>query len=325
MGEVKKQGKGKYSELLKARDYMIYLIANTISRFGDSLDAVVFSYLIYQITGSAALMAMILGVNFLPSIILQPFTGVLVDYYSRKKIQFICNFGRAASVMFVIWMYMANQLEVYHLFIFVVLNSTLESFQLPAGKAMIPHILEEEQYANGLAFQETATKVAELVGTALAGGLIIVVGIANVLLIDALTFAICGVMMLMLGYEEKVKKEQITFSQYFHDLKEGMSYLRNNKVVWNICLMATLINFFFTPLNSLQLPFFYEILGLGPEALSVLGVSITLGMMMGSVIYPMLSKKMKNQYIFVFGGVLIGALYGGLLIASLFSSEYANG
>lgn len=312
------KNKKEYRELFKARDYMIYLIANTISRFGDSLDAIAFSYLMYQITGSAALIAVIMGVNFLPSILLQPFTGVFADYYSKKKIQFICNFGRAASVFFVIWLYMTNSLEVYHLFIFVITNSTLEAFQIPSGRAMIPLILKQEQYESGLAFQETMTRLSELVGTGAAGGLIAFLGVGNVLLIDGFTFIICGLMMLALRYKEEVKKEKITFTQYFYDFKKGLEYIKGKKVIINIFIMAMMINFFFTPLNSIQIPYLLDILELGPESLSVLGVSITLGMLFGSVIYPMLTERMTNKHIFIVGGLLISMLYGGLLLACLF-------
>ncbi len=309
----------KYKELLKEKNYMKYLIGDTVSRFGDSIDAIAFSLLIYKITGSVELMALLVAINYIPSVILQPFTGVLVDYYSKKRIQLITNVGRALCVFGVIGLYLMDSLEVYHLFLFTIINSTLESFQMPSGVALVPLILKEEQYSSGIALKQTSTKVAELVGLALAGGLVSMIGIVGALTIDALTFLICGLMMGTLQlHGEKINHEKIQFNQYFEDLKEGFSYIKIRKIIWNICIFSAVINFMFAPFNAIQIPYIQEILKLGPETLSILGVSFSLGMLCGSVLYPLFEGRVKNRLLFILSGIMISLLYFGLVSATFF-------
>ncbi len=52
-------------------------MADTISRFGDSLDIVAYSWIMYEITKSEALLAIVMGLNYVPTIFLMPFTGAL--------------------------------------------------------------------------------------------------------------------------------------------------------------------------------------------------------------------------------------------------------
>lgn len=79
---MKKSG---YREFMENKNFLLYLTANIINRFGDSLDSIAFTWIIYTITGSAFWSALIFGINRLPTILLQPFLGVLVDKLNKKK------------------------------------------------------------------------------------------------------------------------------------------------------------------------------------------------------------------------------------------------
>ena len=61
-----------YRDVFKQKEYLKVIIANLISRFGDSLDAIAFTWLVYAITGSASWSASIFAMNQLPSILVQP-------------------------------------------------------------------------------------------------------------------------------------------------------------------------------------------------------------------------------------------------------------
>lgn len=74
-----------YKELSSQTQFLKMVAANVVSRFGDSLDAIAFSWIMYQVTGSASLIAFILALNYLPNIFLMPFSGVLVDRFSKKE------------------------------------------------------------------------------------------------------------------------------------------------------------------------------------------------------------------------------------------------
>lgn len=80
-GTEKKIG---YRDILGQKEYMKIIVANLINRFGDSIDAIAFTWLVYAVTGSASWTAVIFGLNQIPSVVLQPLQGRLSREYARK-------------------------------------------------------------------------------------------------------------------------------------------------------------------------------------------------------------------------------------------------
>ncbi|MFV0480285.1 MAG: MFS transporter [Anaerorhabdus sp.] len=313
--------KGKYSDVMKEKNFSRYLVANVISRFGDAVDSIAIPYLVYQITGSAALMAILAGLNFIPNIVLQPFSGVLVDYFSKKKIQLICNLGRAVAVIVVMLLYLTAGLQLWHLVVFTLFNSTMESFQMPASSALVQLILSEEKYSAGLSLKSSLISATELVGVGLAGIIIAYLGIEGALIIDGTTFVICALLMGSLNYPpEELIHAKINLDRYFSDLKAGLNYIKTKRVVVFVCILAAAVNFFTMPFNSLYVAYVEDILLMGPEGLAVVSMSLSVGMLLGSMAYPKLVEKMNEDTMLRIFGILVSLLLCGVVLGSLQSS-----
>ena len=82
-----------------------------------------------------------------------------------------------------------------------------------------------------------------------------------------------------------------------------------------LVLFAAFLNGILVPLNSLQAPLASEVLGGGAEILSVIGITITVGTLLGTVAYPILSKYIGKEIFVISGGLAIGIYYISLIIA----------
>ena len=148
-----------YRLLFKQKEYMKFIIANAVSRLGDSIDAIAFTWLVYEKTGSASWSAIIFGLNKLPTIFLQPFLGVLGDLFDRKQMILLSHLARFLSVCLIIyWLYIDNISPVY-LAIFTLLISTFEAINMPASSAFILEILDEDYYAYGNSFSSSLVTI----------------------------------------------------------------------------------------------------------------------------------------------------------------------
>ncbi|WP_458126460.1 MFS transporter [Paenibacillus sp. Z3-2] len=105
---------------------MQFMLSKVVSRFGDSIDSIAYSWMVYILTGSKVLMGRLLAVNFLPNILLGLFAGALVDRMSLKKVIVITNTGRGLFVGITALLFGLGQLEVWHLFVITILNSLLK-------------------------------------------------------------------------------------------------------------------------------------------------------------------------------------------------------
>ena len=73
-----------YRVLLSQKQFLKLMLASLVSRFGDSLDVIAYTWIMYEVTGSESLMALIMGLNYVPTVLLQPCAGALVDRMKKK-------------------------------------------------------------------------------------------------------------------------------------------------------------------------------------------------------------------------------------------------
>lgn len=302
--------RSSYGVVLKEKNYLLFMIANLISRFGDSVDAIAFGFMVFKLTGSASLMALLFGVNAVPTMIFQPFAGALVDRFNKKKVIVCCDLGRGIIVGGIAILFMTGLLSVPVVFIATFINSTFESFRSPAGGAIIPLILSKENYTYGMSLFSTSSRIVEIVGLAVAGAIVGVLGVSGGILIDSSSFFICGLIMCLLKPVGDIKnKVDISFKSYKDDLKSGFKYLMKSKLLLNLILFTPLVNMLLVPINTLGIVYVSNSLKLGPEVYSIIQISLIVGMALGSLVFPKVSEKVKGIKIFIAAGVLVGIPY----------------
>ena len=113
-----------YKDVFTQKEYLKHIIANSISRFGDSIDAVAFTWLVYAITGSAAWSAIVFAVNQLPSVLIQPFVGPVIEGMNKKKVMIITDFIRGGIIIGLVILYLTEYLNPWVLLLFTFCNST---------------------------------------------------------------------------------------------------------------------------------------------------------------------------------------------------------
>ncbi len=194
-------------DILKYTDFTRLYLANTISRFGDSIDMIAYGFMVYQLTGSKLLLATIYFFNVLPNILFSSFMGTIADFFSKKKMIIIGDVLRSIIVLLTAYLYYMKLLETWHLFIFTFLTSSIESFVSPCKYATIPKLIPKEHYMTVNSTLESVTKFVELVGLALAGAIIGGMGVTGAMIINAVTFILSGLIITTVRFpKEKTSK-----------------------------------------------------------------------------------------------------------------------
>ena len=305
----------KYRDVIKEKNYMVLLFTNLINRFGDSIDAIAFTWLVYQITGSASWAALIFGLNVLPNIVAQPFFGALVEKMDKKKVIIFTHLLRVAVIGSFVAMYMFGVVNPYIMAAFTLIITTIESLNMPASSAFIPQIIKKEHMSHAMSLNSSLSNAVALVGTGVAGVIIAKLGVQTAMLIDAATFLAAGIGMFFIKVNgEKAKEtvseqtttEKASEESYISLLKGGIKYIASNRVILNYCFVAVLLNFFMVPLNALQAPLSEEVYGLGSELLSVIGMAASVGAIFGSLVIPKLMARFSARKILIWCGFAMG-------------------
>lgn len=290
-----------YKDLKTEKEYWKLFVANTISRLGDSIDAIAYSWMAYEITNSASWLAIIMGVNAIPPILFQPLVGALVERINQKKLMVLTDLGRGLIVFLTALFLITGDLTAWILLIFTFLNSTLEAFRMPAGMAVYPKIISKEKYTLATSLNQSISQIAQIIGMAAAGFIIGLIGTGGAIMIDATTFIISGIILSFLNLKQSTSSEkmELSFKNYVIDLKEGLHYFKSHKLVLVICLLGSLMNVVVFPIGSFQAVYINDTLGLAAIALSVSSIAFSLGMALTSYLYPKMSKHIPRYKLFL--------------------------
>lgn len=308
-----------YKDVFCQTEYMKMIIAALINRFGDSVDAIATTWIVYEITGSAAWSAIIFGINKVPSILITPFAGAWVEGRNKKRIMVITDFIRALCVAIVATSYLLGFLNAGLLVLTTFIISTAEAFRGPANTALTPKVLEEKYYEYGISLMSTICAVVELIGTAAAAGIIALIGTAGAIYVDMITFLLSAfIIMLVNTKEQSLQKQKFDAKEYMATFSDGLKYVKRNTTIMFFCGVAIFLNAILVPIDSLQAPLARDILMGGAEILSVLGIALTLGMMLGTAFYPMLGKVLKAKAFLTMCCLGIGFYYIGFVVCKPF-------
>lgn len=289
--------KVKYRELKSQKEFLKMMFANIVSRFGDSLDTIAYSWIMYEVTGSESLMAFIVGLNYLPTVLLMPFIGAWVDRLSKKRVMVIADIMRFCIVMSIVTLYLQGALTVPILIGATLLTSTVECFRIPASGAIVPLILDKKLFKLGKGASFSTQRISELVGFALAGGIITIFDSKTALIIDAITFLISAVLISFIKYTDIIKKEKTTFSTMKNDYKEGLDFVKKSNVIKVIILVGVCCNFGSMTIASFLTIYVAEYLQMGASALSYTRISMSIGLVIGSFFAPKITFLKNSTFI----------------------------
>jgi len=310
MEAVAKGKKANIKELFRYRNYLLILIANFISRFGDSIDSIAYGWMVYQLTGSKLLLGTLYAINALPNIIFGPFAGVIADKINKKKAILFVFTGRGIIVSLTAVLFFTGLLRPWHLFVFTIINSTLETLGSPIFFSIIPRLLPKELYLSSNSFSSSAYKFAELIGMGTAGVIIALLGTAGAIFIDSATFFIAAFIILFISIAvEGHDASELSIKKYFQDLKEGFLFVWKNYVIKTAIILFAITNFSLAPINVLLPAYVDENLKSGAEMLSAMGCALSVGIIVGGLCIGMLGNKAKIHMSISMGLVVFGICY----------------
>lgn len=298
-------------------DFTFLLVSNIINRCGDSLDTILFSWLVYAITAQAAWSAVIFGINQATSVLLQPFIGPLVEKFNKRKNLIFTDLIRAITVFAVLMAYHSNILSPWLLIATTIIISTIEAFHMPAGVAVIQQILPENEYDRGISKNVSLTKIAVLAGNGIAGVLIAVLGVQISLLIDAAAFVLSAGFICRISVSaSNEEKSQPIDQDYLHSLKDGFRYIFGKAELIRLCALCILINSAVVPFDALMTPIAVELFHGTSKTVSLLSLSITVGTIIGAFIFSKMKETQKRDSLVTFCGIALGLYYLSLTLLS---------
>jgi MFS transporter, DHA3 family, macrolide efflux protein len=275
-------------DLLKTRNFGLLFTGQMISQIGDSLNKVALLWFVYELTGSALKMTIVGLLQTLPPLLLGPLIGVYLDRFRKKPVMIWVDLLRSVMVLLIPVLYSMGVLSLDRLYVLVFATAIFSTVFGPALTAGVPLIVAKDRLIAANALLQTTTNVGLLVGPAVSGIGIALVGAQNVLYIDAATFFVSALCLMPIRMRETVEYRPDAakgWAQGFaSDLLTGFRFVFvEQKTVLLLMLTATLYSFGISAFVFLLPVFAKEVLGVGPVQLGWLWSALGVGMLLASL------------------------------------------
>ncbi|AFA50002.1 MFS transporter [Acetobacterium woodii] len=275
------------------KNFIIIGIGQFISMFGNSMQRFAFSLYILDLTGSAALFALIISIAIIPTIILAPIGGAIADRASKKRIMILLDFCCAAIIgVFSIFIY-GNPHQILGIGVLIFVLSTINSIYEPTVRASIPSVIAKEHYTAGNSMVSQISALTMLLGPISAGFLYGFYGLQTILIINMLSFLISAIMELFLTIPfEKTKMESSPLVTYLNDIKATLKFLYYERpLVLSFLFICAGINLFMTPLYTVGVPYVEKItMGISNELYGISEAILGVGMIFGALLSPLIAR-----------------------------------
>ncbi len=291
------------------RDFTLIWSGQFISSVGTQIQTVALGWLVYDLTGSAALLGGIALARAIPTILLSLFGGTLADQVDRRWLLLISQTTLAVFSALLAIAIQAGMTNITLLYAFAALTAAASAVSVPTTQAFIPALVDRERLANALTINVLASNVAAVVGPAVGGLVIGSLGVAAAYWIDAASFFV--VVAALIAMRSRVAPAPLP-RRGLGALLDGLTFVRERPVLWQLMVIDFLAVLFASRFGLL--PVFAEtVLKIGAQGLGLLYAAVSFGAVIGSALFAFLPQpkrpgRLVALTILAYGGVL--AVFG---------------
>ncbi len=246
------------------------------------MQQVAVSWLIYRLTGSVFLLGLYGFLNQIPSFFLGPVAGVLADRWNRHTLLFITQALSMVQAFTLAVLTLTETVAVGQVMTLGFCLGLINALDHPVRQSFVVDMVEsKEDLPNAIALNSTIFNGARLVGPAVAGGLIVVVGEGMCFLINALSY---GAVLAALGAMRvrPVTKMGLEAAHFWQRLWEGFNYAFGSVPIRSILMLLGVISLAGLPFTQLMPVFATDVLEGGAPTLGYLMSALGLGALMGA-------------------------------------------
>lgn len=284
------------------KKFLLLWAGELISAIGGGLTSFGLGVYIFNQTGSAASMALVTLLGFLPTLLLSVPAGVLADRYDRRLLMMVGDGLSGLGILYILICIMTGGAKLYQICIGVLISSVFSSLLEPSYRATVTDLLTKEEYSKASGMVSLAGSARYLISPMLAGLLLAVSDIRLLLIIDICTFILTVIStgVVKKGLKSKAPEVKETFVESF---KGGWNAITENKGILILILVSSIMTCFMGVIQILSEPLILDF-----STSTVLGVTETIcacGMLVTSVFLGI--KGIKSGYVKVLSVSLIVA------------------
>lgn len=254
---------------LRHRNFRLFFGGQSISLIGTWMTRIATAWLVYRLTKSALLLGTVSFVGQIPTFLLAPFAGVLVDRLNRRHVLIWTQTLAMLQSLALAWLILTHRITIHDVLALSAFQGVINAFDMPGRQAFMVQMVEDRaDLSNAIAINSSMVNLARLIGPSLAGLVIAATNEGWCFFIDGISYiAVIISLLLMRVHVAELKRAA---APMFEQMREGWQYVSTFVPIRNILLLFALVSLMGMPYIVLMPLFAAQVLHGGAHTLGFL-------------------------------------------------------
>jgi MFS family permease len=268
---------------LRHRNYRLFFCGQSVSLVGSWMTRIATSWLVYRLTGSALLLGVVGFAGQIPSFLLAPLAGVLIDRWNRHRVLVVTQVLAMLQSAGLAVLALTGVITVWHVILLSLFQGAINAFDMPARQAFVVEMVEERKdLPNAIALNSSMVNAARLLGPSIGGVIIAAVGEGWCFFGDAVSYVAVIASLLLMRVVPR-QRPAAAGRRVLPQLREGWAYVAGSPPIRSILLLLALASLLGMPYTVLMPAFASNLLHGGPHTLGFLMAATGVGALLGAV------------------------------------------
>ena len=291
--------------LAQNRDFRVLLTSQGISSLGDGVSFAALPLLVLALTGSGLAMGVVGALQTLPDLFLGMVAGAIADRSDRKRMMFLADLGRAGLTALIPISVALGGPTMAVILLVAAPTSILRSFFLAGYTASVPALVGRSQIGRANSYFEAVYSAGYIIGPAIAGVLAATIGPGPTLAIDALSFALSALGLLLVRRDLRAPVDRPR-RRLLTEIREGIDFIAAEPTLRTVILFWGATSILLAPLVTALAVHVTRDLGEPPSVLGLILASYGVGTVIGSLLTARRIGRGRVAEILLGGNLVIG-------------------
>jgi MFS family permease len=275
-------------------------------------------WLILALTGSTTLTGLVGMSAYLPTLLFALFAGYIVDQADKRKLMLWTDILRAGLALTIPILFFLDAISTMLLGIITFAIASLHALFVPARDALIPVLTAPRNLLKANSLMQSSWQIALILGPLAAGFFLQYAGNVQLFTFDALTFLLSFALIFMIPKTRRnlssEARKQASFAAALSDIKAGLHYAYNNKILLILFFFTAIDNLFIMGPAIVGLPIFVnQVLQETPQTYALAQMSMAIGMISGTLAINIFGINWRPGKMLIIGIILDGLTYFPML------------
>jgi MFS family permease len=301
---------------MRHRNYQLYFGGQLISNIGTWMQIIAQAWVVYQIGHSELTLGLVAFASAIPTLLISPWGGVVVDRVSRRTLLMLTQSGAMLLAFVLAALTFTNVIKEWHVIVLAALLGVVNAFDAPARQSIVPELVGKRDLPNAIALNSLMFNSARVIGPAIAGMMLAVVGAAWCFTLNGISFlaVLIGLWLMKLPPHQNIQHTTSPWQQ----LVSGVQYAAGNREISGLILLSLVFSLFGISYFTVMPAFVEKILHQGAVAYGWVNAASGLGAVTGALILANRASNGKRGQLLVFTNILFPLV----LIAFSFTTFY---